>query len=34
MLRLMTSNPKLQAIGTWARYLGLGTQAKADDEQS
>ena len=23
-----------QAIGSWARYLGLGTQAEADDEKS
>ena len=22
-----TSNPGIQAIGSWARYLGLGTQA-------
>ena len=31
---LTTGNPDLQAIGSWARYLGLGTQAEADDEQS
>ena len=24
---LATSNPEIQAIGSWARYLGLGTQA-------
>ena len=28
------SNPGIQALGSWARYLGLGTQAEADDEQS
>ena len=35
--RLTTANPGIQAIGSWARqsrYLGLGTQAKTDDEQS
>ena len=25
-------NPDRQAIGSWARYLGLGTQAEADPE--
>ena len=24
----------MQAIGSWAGYLGLGTQAEAGDEQS
>ena len=33
-LRLTTSNLDIQAVGSWARYLGLGTQAEADDEQS
>ena len=28
------SNSGLQAIGSWAGYLGSGTQAKAEDEQS
>ena len=28
-LRLTTSNPDIQAIGSWARYLDLGTQAEA-----
>ena len=28
-----TGNPDQQVIGSWARYLGLGTQAEADDEQ-
>ena len=23
----------MKAIGSWARYLGLGTQAEADDQQ-
>ena len=31
---LATSNPDIQAVGNWARYRGLGTQAEADDEQS
>ena len=26
----LKSNPDRQAIGSWARYLGLGTQAEAD----
>ena len=30
----LKGNPDRQAIGSWARYLGLGTQAEADDEQS
>ncbi len=30
----LKSNPDRQAIGSWARYLGLGTQAEADDKQS
>ena len=33
-LRLRTSNPGTQAIGNWARYLILSTQAEADDKQS
>ena len=33
-LRLTTSNPGIRAIGSWAKYLGLGTQAEADVEQS
>ena len=31
---LTTSNPGIQAIGSWAKYLGLITKAEADDEQS
>ena len=30
----LKGNHDRQAIGSWARYLGLGTQAEADDEQS
>ena len=30
----LKGNPDRQAIGSWAGYLGLGTQAEADDEQS
>ena len=29
-----TSNPEIQAIGSWVRYLGLGTLAEADDGKS
>ena len=28
---MTTSNPDRQAIGTWARYLGLGAQAEGDE---
>ena len=31
---MTTSNPDRQTIGSWARSLGLGTQAYADEEQS
>ena len=34
MLGLTASNPGTQAIGSWAGFLGLGTQAEAGDEQS
>ena len=30
----LKGNHDRQAISSWARYLGLGTQAEADDEQS
>ena len=30
---LKTNNPYAQAIGSWARYLGSGTQAEADDDE-
>ena len=30
----LKGNHDRQAIGSWARYLGFGTQAAADDEQS
>ena len=30
----LRGNHDRQAIGSWARYRGLGTQADADDEQS
>ena len=33
-LTLTTSNPGIQPIGSWARYLSLSIQAEADDEQS
>ena len=29
---LTTNNPDVQAIGSWARYLGSGTQVEVDDE--
>ena len=28
----LKGNPDRQAIDSWARYLGLGTQAEADPE--
>ena len=28
---MTTSNPDRQAMGSWARYFGLGTQVEADD---
>ena len=31
---ILKGNPDRQAIGVWARYLSLGTQAEADDEQA
>ena len=31
---LVANNLELQAIGSWPQYLGLGTQAEADDQQS
>ena len=30
----MVGNPGIQAIGSWARYLRLGTEAEDDGEQS
>ena len=30
----LKGNHDRQAIGSWTRYLGLGTQAEADDEES
>jgi hypothetical protein len=30
----LKGNPDQHAIGSWAMYLSLGTQAEADDKQS